>query len=158
MQAYLRGNWPTEGEHFKDWAFGEIGVKLWNHQVLLSFGWFVDLRLHTCTCFEIFSTVMSNLMVMWMDSLCGQPLTLFCIYVRVYVCVCFVRTGPGPAARGAWKDSPRDLDERTTRHQYGHSEPQQILLTHNQTAGSQSDVTIKGEWKINRWRKKKHWI
>ncbi len=90
-----------------------------------------------------------------MDSLCGQPFILFCIYVLcVCVCVCFVRTGPGPAARGAWKDSPRDLDERTTRHQYGHSEPQQILLTHNHKAGSQSDVTIKGEWKINRWRKK----
>lgn len=44
------------------------------------------------------------------------------------MCVCVIRAGPGPEARRAGEDPPRDLDERTTRHQHSHSKSQQILL------------------------------
>lgn len=62
---------------------------------------------------------------MWWEQTCSQALSLF-------ISVCVIRLGSGPAPRRAWEDSPRDLDEWTTRHQHRYSEPQQILLTCSQ--------------------------
>lgn len=65
---------------------------------------------------------------MWTDMFTGFIFLYFCVPVR---------PGPGPAAWRAWEDSPRDLDEWTTRHQHCYPEPQQILLSCSQAAGGE---------------------
>lgn len=66
-------------------------------------------------------------------TMCWHALTLLFPFHSCVCYVCVIRVGPGPAARGAWEDSARDLDERTAGHQYSHTEPQQILLTQSHT-------------------------
>lgn len=82
-------------------------------------------------------------------TMCWHALTLFFVLFLCVCHVCIIRVGPSPAAGGAWEDSARDLDERATRHQHSHTEPQPILLTQNQTArrseGQKGGVNKSGE-------------